>query len=98
MPLKQEMMQRSLQRCYSAFHHAAKKNGYELVVLAVPLSPGNIEGVYGRDRETALADLLEAFLVQLRGSANGSPEQNYRDGIDDASVEAPPDNGGTYRR
>ena len=62
----QKRVHESLERIWKAYSPRMNTLNYELVVLAIPRFPSNIEAVCrGMDVET-LVEVLEAFLVQFK--------------------------------
>jgi hypothetical protein len=94
----QSNIQQLLGRCYRAFSPSAAKHGYEIIVLAVPRSPGNIEAVCNAFDQETLVELLDAFLTQMKGSENGVTQSDDSEGT--AHADGPPaaDDGGADGR
>jgi hypothetical protein len=91
----QSNIQQLLGRCYRAFSPSAAKHGYEIIVLAVPRSPGNIEAVCNAFDQETLVELLDAFLTQMKGSENVITQSDDGGGADHADSAPGAEPGGT---
>jgi hypothetical protein len=67
-----------MERIWKVYEPRFAGQGYELVVLAVPTEPGNIEAVAARDLST-VGDLLAGFIQR-----KGDDEQTTTDGTEEA--------------
>lgn len=84
-----ERIQKKLAQMYEGFYRGVQRNGYELIVLAVPRVPGNIEAVSNALDQEALVELLTAFLSKLKGSTDGDAPHEAANGSGTADADGP---------
>jgi hypothetical protein len=92
----QKRAQTSLERIWKAYNARFDTIGYDLVIMAVPRFPSNIEAISrGQDVET-LVEVMEAFLAQFKanqgvsdgdGTDHKSDGERGADGPDQADAE-----------
>lgn len=66
--LKAEKIRALIGRAYTIYGRKLQAENYELVMLAVPMFPGNIEAIATGIELDTLCDVMEAYVAAARGA------------------------------